>query len=136
MINIFSYYTYNNEWLDSILSYDSPSKVWTTFSIMFFFNLVCSSYPIYFWNKSASMLGGVTGPYLVYLKERDSPRPVLTPLRILAGVGAAVGYLAAVLLSVAVAKRFGKTSAGILMTNIVVFVTMVMIAFGVAFLLE
>ena len=75
---------------------------------MFLINLLASSYPIYFWNKSAPMLGGITGPYLAYLKDGPSTGLKLTGLHVIFSVLASAFYLTIVLLGVTVSQKFGK----------------------------
>ena len=98
--------------------------------------MLASSYPIYFWNKSASMIGGIAGPYLAYLHEQDRDFKPRTTSRLFLGVSLSGLYLGVVLASVSIAKKFGKTPMGIMVTNCLVFTTIVLVAFGIVFILE
>lgn len=82
------------------------------------------------------MLGGISGPYLVYLIEEDMPTHSLTYARLISAVGMAAVYMVVVYVSFEVAGKFGKTPAGILATNTLVFITMIVYAFGSVFLMS
>ena len=62
------FFTHNSTLIDQYLKYDNDAhmiiKVYVGMMIL---TLLLSSYPVYYWNKSASVIGGLTGPYLIYI---------------------------------------------------------------------
>lgn len=81
------------------------------------------------------MLGGVTGPYLAYLKD-GNVRTHLSSQRIFFSLSASAVYLTLVLLSVSVAKKFGKSAIGIAVTNSIVFIVVVLVSLGIVYCFE
>lgn len=82
------------------------------------------------------MLAGITGPYLAYLKERDKQAHPLTVSRLILGFTMSTVYFLIVLGSIKIAKQYGKTPLGILVSNCLVFLTVTLVSLGVAFVLE
>ena len=82
------------------------------------------------------MLGGVTGPYLAYLKFKPAANREATLERVIGGFIASSFYLFLILTSVSVAKKFGKTPGGIMLTNCLVFVSIILVSFGIVHLFE
>ena len=97
---------------------------------MLVFTVLLSAYPIYFWEKAASMMGGITGPYLVYL-HRQTPSTRL-PLMSAAVVSGA--YLSAVLLSMKLASKFRTSAVSIMLSNIAIYICMVLLSFIIIFI--
>lgn len=99
---------------------------------MLVFTVLLSAYPIYFWEKAASMMGGLTGPYLVYLHKRSpSSRQSLLMAAVTSGV-----YLSLVLVSMKVAGKYRTSAAGILVSNVCIFTGLVLLSFAIIFTMQ
>ena len=113
-----------------------PNRRAYFFAFMFVLNIALSAHPIYFWNKSAPMMGGVAAPYLAYLHEKNRPNKQLTPQRTIWAAVLTVFYLGLIVVAGIIAKKFGKDAKGILITNALVFMAVVLSCFGLIFLLD
>ena len=103
------------------------------FAIAFSVNLMVSCYPVYFWKKSASMLGGITGPYLAYLKLGETSPREHDIVSITTATVATAGYFFLIFMSAKVEKKFSKSPLGISTTNSIVFIAIVLISLGIVF---